>query len=110
MSFSNTLVKQKVEPKTFLDNLSTEEIYSEDIFNAIKYAAFYFIDHYDKDGAMVFARKLEKLVLSLSPQTDREKHIVKILKFWFLRLRVFSLALLPLKEQVDIFKRYIMKF
>lgn len=107
MSFVSKLIKQRVNPKTFLDNLSPESIYSEDNFNAVKYAAFYYIDSLDDEGAMLYANKLEQVIAALKPQGQNQQEIADTLVFWFLRLKLFCFRILPSHEQNELFKKYV---
>lgn len=107
MSFVVNLIKKRIDPETFLDNFRPEDVYYADNFHAIKYAAYYFIDNFDEDGAAVFAEKLAKIVSSLSPTDASQRAVAEILTYWFLRLKVFSFRILPSGEQNELLKTYI---
>ena len=96
MDFSS--IKKQIN----LDELSAAEIFERENFEAIKYAAYNYIDSLDWDNAIQFSIKLERKLAGVSPGSREGVNFYNILVFWILRLRLFAFRSLPIQDRFDL--------
>ncbi len=94
----------KIKNSEDLKNLNASSILDEENFEAIKYRACDYIDSLDWDGAVSFARTLEEKLERLQLDNSEEQIGLNVLRFWVLKLRLFSFSNLSVLEQKDLLK------